>query len=398
MSSKSCCGGGSCGSSTPKLKVKKAACCGEQQTEDMCADGAEACGCGSTERLEAKYITGYIHTDVGEVPQVAAKLDFSDTFGAWKCRWSIGRMNYKVEPGIYCVGTPDDTSPVLVTANYKMTFDRLRAELGGLSLWLVVLDTDGVNVWCAAGKGTFGTEEVISRIKSVGLHKLVSHRTLILPQLAATGVAAHEVKKQSGFRVVYGPIKAGDIKAFLAAGMVATEKMRTVTFTFAERIVLAPMELVGFLKPLLAVFGALFILNAVGLGHYGMIELYAALGAVFTGCVLTPALLPWIPGRAFSFKGGLLGLLWAAGVNVIHASPMPLQGFMPAYGWLKAVAFMLILPSVSAFAALNFTGSSTYTSLSGVDKEMKISLPIMIIAAFIGAVLMLVNDFILVFG
>jgi CO dehydrogenase/acetyl-CoA synthase gamma subunit (corrinoid Fe-S protein) len=120
-------------------------------------------------------------------------------------------MDYKVEPGLYAVGTPDDKAPVLVTANYKMTFDRLREQLGGVSLWIVVLDTDGVNVWCAAGKGTFGTDEVVHRVKEVGLDRLVSHRTLLLPQLSATGVAAHEVKKQTGFRVVYGPIKAKDI-------------------------------------------------------------------------------------------------------------------------------------------------------------------------------------------
>lgn len=410
---KSCCGGSS---SAPKVKVKQIKCCGSTDSNDKCACGTgsavdhsdvtkeptEQCGCGTAlkvhEKLEAKYITGYIQTPVGEVPQVTTTLDFSDTLGSWKCRWSIGRMDYKVEPGIYCVGTPDDHSPVLVTANYKMTFDRLREELGGLNLWIVVLDTDGINVWCAAGKGTFGTDEVVSRLKAVGLDQIVSHRTVILPQLGAVGVAAHEVKKQSGFRVVYGPVKAKDLKEFLSAGMVSTEKMRTVTFTFAARIVLTPMELVGLMLPLLVVFGALFILNAIGLGHYGMIEFYAALGAIFTGCVLAPALLPVIPGRAFAFKGGLLGLLWAIGVNVINGFLVPTLGLIPTYGWLKAAAFILILPSVSAFCTMNFTGSSTFTSLSGVDKEMKIALPTMLIAAAIGVILMLINDIVLVLG
>ena len=78
-------------------------------------------------------------------------------------------MNYTVNPGLCRVGNPDDASPALVTANYKMSFDRLRKELSGLDAWIMVLDTKGINVWCAAGKGTFGTEEAVRKIGEVGL-------------------------------------------------------------------------------------------------------------------------------------------------------------------------------------------------------------------------------------
>ena len=301
-------------------------------------------------------------------------------------------MRYTIDPGLYCVGNPDANSPVLVTANYKMTFDRLRMELSGLDAWIVVLNTYGINVWCAAGKGTFGTEELVNRLHEVRLSDIVSHRTIILPQLGAVGVAAHEVQKQSGFRVVYGPIRACDIKEFLSSGLKAAEDMRTVKFTILNRLVLTPVEIIAALKPMVVVFGVLFMLNAIGLGHYGLVDLYALLGAVFTGAFLAPVLLPWIPGRTFSFKGFLLGLLWAVGVNLINGFPAPV------YGWLKAITYILVLPSLSAFFSMNFTGSSTYTSLSGVDKEMRIALPVMIIAVAAGAILTLVNDFILVFG
>ncbi len=204
-----------------------------------------SCSCANDSRFDAKWVTGRIASQVGEVPQVATTLTFKDTLGSWKCRWSIGRMDYKVEPGLYAVGTPDEKAPVLVTANYKMTFDRLREQLGGLNLWIIVLDTHGVNVWCAAGKGTFGTEEVIHRITDIQLSRIVTHNTIILPQLGAVGVAAHEVLKQTGFRVIYGPVRAKDIKAYLANGMYATEDMRVARFTISDRIVLTPMELVG---------------------------------------------------------------------------------------------------------------------------------------------------------
>jgi hypothetical protein len=302
-------------------------------------------------------------------------------------------MDYKVDPGLYCVGSPDDASPVLVTANYKMTFDRLRRELTGVDAWILVLDTDGVNVWCAAGKGTFGTEELVRRIAATQLGKVVAHRAVVVPQLGATGVAAHEVLKKSGFRVVFGPVRARDLKEFLSAGMVATEAMRTVDFPAFDRLVLTPMELVAALKPMVIVFGILFILNAVGLGHYGRADFAALMGAILAGCVVTPVLLHFIPGRAFSFKGFVIGLIWAVALNAWQGFPGT-----PGFGWWKAAAYFLIIPSLSAFFAMNFTGSSTYTSLSGVDREMKAALPAMLLATAAGVVLLLVNDLVKVFG
>jgi acetyl-CoA decarbonylase/synthase complex subunit gamma len=135
-------------------------------------------------------------------------------------------MNYTIEPGLYALGNPGDESPVLVTANDKMSFDRLREALPGRNAWILVLDTDGINVWCAAGKGIFGTEALLRRITLSGLTQIVTHRELILPQLGGPGVAAHRVKKLSGFRVHYGPIKAVDLPSYLDSGLNATPEMR----------------------------------------------------------------------------------------------------------------------------------------------------------------------------
>ena len=82
-----------------------------------------------------------------------------------------------------------------MTANYKLSFDAIRKNLSGQNGWILVLDTKGINVWCAAGKGTFGTNELVKRIRLVSLEKIVNHKRLILPQLGAAGVAAHKVKE-----------------------------------------------------------------------------------------------------------------------------------------------------------------------------------------------------------
>jgi len=306
-------------------------------------------------------------------------------------------MHYTVEPGLYALGNPDHKSPVLVTANYKMSFDRLREALPNRSAWIMVLDTDGINVWCAAGKGTFGTEELVRRIEASGLDRVVSHRELILPQLAGPGVAAHKVKRLSGFTVIYGPIGATDLPVFLDEGLKAIPKMRRKTFTMWERAVLIPVELVSVLKwslvilPLFFLLGGLgesagFWINALNDGLFAVISL---VGAMVAGAVLTPLLLPWLPGRAFSLKGLIMGLIAA----VIFIS-FRIEYLSSWHGRLEILAWFFLVPAIAAYLAMNFTGASTYTSLSGVKKEMRWAVPLEIGAGVVGLCLWLGSRFV----
>jgi len=343
----------------------------------------------SLTKKKNNWITGHVLTPAGKIPKVAAKLSFKDIRGSWRARWGINRMKYRISPGLYCVGNPNNQSPVLVSANYKMSFDRLRRELTGINAWIMVLDTDGINVWCSAGKGIFGTDEIVGRIEKIGLSKIVSHRKLILPQLSAPGVSAHEVLKRSGFKVIYGPVRARDIPRFIEAGMKATPEMREVKFTFLDRIVLTPMELVGALKPLLIVLGAVLVMSLFGVKFVSIQGIVPYLGAILVGAVIVPALLPWIPGRAFAFKGGLMGIIWALAVNIYHGL---LFSASPSLN--QSLINFLILPALASFMAMNFTGSSTYTSLSGVVREMKIALPLIVGSAALGVSLMVIKLFV----
>ena len=147
------------------------------------------------------FVIGEVITPVGALPRVTTKWSYHDRWNTIKVRWSVGRMKYRVTPGIYAVGNPDRNSRVFVTANYKLSFDHLRRALEGIDGWIMVIDTKGINVWCAAGKGTFSTKEVVRRIRIHHLAQIVDHRKIILPQLGATGVAAHDVKKMTDFAV-----------------------------------------------------------------------------------------------------------------------------------------------------------------------------------------------------
>jgi hypothetical protein len=309
-----------------------------------------------------------------------------DRLGHGRVRWGIGRKSFRVAPGLYALGTPGATAPVLVSANYRLSFDHLRRALAGRDAWLLVLDTRGINVWCAAGKGTFGSDELVSRIASVGLDRRVAHRTIVVPQLGATGIAARAVRRAAGFDVVFGPVRAADLPAFLDAGLSATPAMRRVTFTLRERLSLIPVEMVQsavWTGPLLA---ALLLAGGAVPGGFSWPALLArapatagaSLGALLAGSALTPLLLPWIPGRAFALKGALLGALWA---GVAAASLLNGEQAVPLAGWV------VLLTAAAAFFAMQFTGSSVITSLSGVRREMRIALPLQIAGTALGLAL-----------
>jgi len=318
-------------------------------------------------------------------PIVGTHLGIGDRLGRWRVRWGIGRKRYRVSPGLYRVGEPGQESPVLVTANYRLSFDSLRSELPGIDAWMLVLDTDGVNVWCAAGKGTFGTDELVRQIQAVDLSEIVRHRQLIVPQLGATGVAAHEVLRASGFKVIYGPIRARDLAAFLRAGMRATEDMRRVTFTFVERLELVGVEAVTVLKWLVLIVVVMMLLPGADsmLERFGTAVRRSApvLAGFLVGAVLVPMLLPWIPGRAFSLKGAL------AGAIVVGATILLLPD---AHTFLGKIQVFLFGTVAASFFAMQFTGATTFTSHSGVEWEMRRALPLqlgaVVLASGIGIV------------
>ncbi|MCK5137253.1 MAG: hypothetical protein KAR19_15825 [Bacteroidales bacterium] len=236
-----------------------------------------------------------------EVKHTNSRISFSDQLDHILVRMGIKRMGHSVEPGLYKLGNPGPASSVFVTANYTLSFDALRSNLTGVDSYILVLDTRGINVWCAAGKGTFGTDELIHRIELTGLKEIVNHRTLILPQLGAPGIAAHLVKEKSGFGIKYGPVRASDLSRYLELGKTIPE-MRLVEFPVMDRLLLIPVELKHVLLPL------------------------------------------FIAGTALYFAAGII----------------------PA------------LAVVSAFLSLNFTGATTFTSRTGVKKEIFRYFPAMV--------------------
>lgn len=316
-----------------------------------------------------------------DIKRTGSELTFKDHADHFLARWGYKRGEHRLDPGLYALGSPDNSSPVFVTANYTLSFDALRTSLKDISCYILVLNTYGINVWCAAGKGTFGTEELINRIKVTGLESVVSHRKVILPQLGAAGVSAFTVKKECGWQVEYGPVRARDLREYLKDHR-ASVAMRTVRFGLLDRLAVVPVEIVG---SLLATAVAVVLLYIAA----GLPAALAAVIAMLAGTVLFPILLPYIPVKDFSAKGLMLGLI----VALPFAYYVCAGNGVSWHSALAALGYILFMMPATAYLALNFTGSSTFTSRTGVRKEIYRYIPPMAVM-FAAGILIFVGFFI----
>jgi demethylmenaquinone methyltransferase/2-methoxy-6-polyprenyl-1,4-benzoquinol methylase len=247
----------------------------------------------------------------------------------------------KVRPGLYKVGEPDMSSPALVTGNFDLTIRRLvKAIDRKINAWVLVADTAGINVWCAAGGGYFTAEKIIAAVQSSHLAQVVNHRTLILPQLCANGVEGGRLWKEIGWRVRWGPVRALDLPAYLTSGCEKTAAMRGVRFPLWDRLEMVTVTL-GF-------YGLLILLPVLVFWR----ELFWPLFASLVGLSYSYAVLhPWLPGRDGLVKSIPLTILALAGLFFYNV----VQGVMPAgqlFNWAVG------LTALSVFTAAELQGMS----------------------------------------
>jgi hypothetical protein len=303
------------------------------------------------------------------------------------------RSPHRAEPGLYCLGRPGPDSPVLATANYPLTFDILRRDLDGRDCWILVLDTDGMNVASSAKTGRFGTEELITRVQKTRLQDVVRHRLLILPQLGAQGMDGEAVRRHTGFDLLPGPVRSADLSSYISRGHSATPEMSAVRLSLRDRLDLSLGEMArSFLLFPVFAFGALIVAglgpDGVSLGRawVGVWPLFAlGLGSICAGSLLVPAALPLIPFRAFWIKGWLTGaavtaaLLYGAGLA---------RGMDPLF----VTACWLFFPAASAALGLRFVGATPPGFSPGARNEIRHAWPFFAAAALLtGAALVLLS-------
>jgi NAD-dependent dihydropyrimidine dehydrogenase PreA subunit len=280
-------------------------------------------------------------------------------------------LPFPCRTGLRILGRPDRNAPVFLTGNFGLTVERVKRALSGIDGYLLVANSRGVNVWCAATGGLLTDHDVVSVLKTSGIEDLVDHRHVILPQLAATGIEGAVIHEKTGWRVVWGPVYAEAIPAFLGRGMKATPEMRKVRFPWRARLEMAVAWAfpISILACLLAPFwpeGALPLAALV----WG-ISLLLFLGFPLYERRLRPRA-PRVGFVFFDFgQAGTLLVAWAAFVLVLLGYSA-LEGNVPlafTLRWVLASGVVLLI------LGLDLSGSTpVYKSGLHEDRLLRIEL------------------------
>lgn len=158
-------------------------------------------------------------------------------FLSYFLRWT----GFPVEPTLLKIGNPTKESPVLVTCNFNLTVKRVLKAVKNIDCYLLIAPSKGINVWCGACGDDFHTDSVLSILKTSGINDLVSHRTLILPQLSAPGIDPTAIKKKSGWNAKFGPVYAKDIPSYIKQEFNKSEAQRIVRFPISNRLEMASL-------------------------------------------------------------------------------------------------------------------------------------------------------------
>lgn len=245
------------------------------------------------------------------------------------------------EPGVYTLGDPGPKDPVLVTGNYDLTLRRLAWALEGqLDAWVLVVDSSGINVWCAAGGGFLTAERIAGGLRSSGLDGFVNHHAMVLPQLCANGVDGWRLREETGWGVHWGPVRAEDLPAYLAAGRKKPGGMRWVAFPLLDRFEMMTATL-GFYALLILLPVAIFWRPMLGPVTVSLLSLSFFYAAVH----------PLLPGRDGLAKSLPLALL-AVGGMLIHSALFDPVGAPTLFG--RGVG----LSALALFVAAELQGMS----------------------------------------
>ncbi|GAB4344230.1 MAG: hypothetical protein Kow0099_23460 [Candidatus Abyssubacteria bacterium] len=270
-----------------------------------------------------------------------------------------------IKPGLYRFGNPGRRAPVFVSANYLLTFFLVRRHLRALDCYLLVIDTRGINVWCAASEGTFSAEEVRIGLRAARAEDIVETRTLILPKLSSSGVRYRDVKALTGWQAVFGPVYARDIPEYIGNGQVNSERMKRVRFGFAERLWTAPP---------FALFVAFWFVLPLLLFH----NLYSLMipGIAFAAGIAFPLAFPLLPTDRFFKKSLVLGF-FGAGLSSIH--------LLAAGASARSIVLRgLVIVGMTLFVGMDYSGMSAVSNYSKIKEEYYVAAPLLALIVIAG--------------
>jgi len=269
-------------------------------------------------------------------------------------------LPFPTKTGLRVFSKPNRHSPVLVTANFDLTVRRVTKVLtqNQIDCYLLVVNTKGINVWCAAKGGHFTADQVVSVIKTSGISELVDHRQLILPQLCACGVNPREIYNKTGWHTKFGPAYAGYVPQYIESGFQKTVKMNLVEFPIKERLEMAAM----WAFPMTILIG---ILSAILWRHL----LPEIIALIWITALFLFTLYFWLPGKPSLVAALVTGGIFAVGIAAfgVFASQWSIKDI-----WILSLSAV----SIAGIIGIDFPGSSplfhsewvTWTQERGLTK------------------------------
>jgi len=294
-------------------------------------------------------------------------VDYLKAFVGWADSF---KRTYVVEPGLYFTGESyDRDAPLLVTSNYLLTVFLVVRRVRAFNARLLVLDTDGINVWCSAGKGRFSRDAIVEQLDRYDREILTADErvTMILPKLSFSGVDLTALR-ESGIRPVIGPVYAKDLPGYLSNAPLKDRDEDRIVFGLQSRLFTwlpGLLQTLGYSLALvlLLLIASLFFGSRVPVGPVFLITALCA--------TAYPVLFPWIPGSRFAVKGLWLGAAVAAGlVALTWTGRMTLAGLATS---------ALFAAGTSVFFALGYTGNSAVSNYSRVRLEIARFLPVYVL-------------------
>ncbi|MDR1084246.1 MAG: acetyl-CoA decarbonylase/synthase complex subunit gamma [Deltaproteobacteria bacterium] len=159
------------------------------------------------------------------IAKYAGIVVLSDFDGAVVFPLLLQRLNIFTDPqrpmtqteGIYPINEPNDSSPVLVTTNFSLTYFIVSGEVEAsrVPCWLLIKDSEGLSVLTAWAAGKFSGDDVGQFVlKRSGIVDKIKHKSVIIPGYAAA-ISGDMEEELPGWKVAIGPREAAHLTKFL---------------------------------------------------------------------------------------------------------------------------------------------------------------------------------------
>jgi len=121
----------------------------------------------------------------------------------------------QIESKLYPIGSVNQSSPVLITTNFSLSYFTVLGEVEASKVpsYILSVDTQGMSVLTAWAAEKFNAECITKSLDEHGVKNTINHKNLIIPGYVA--VISGDLAEQSGFEIIVGPKEAAGIPAFL---------------------------------------------------------------------------------------------------------------------------------------------------------------------------------------